>query len=219
MKIIINSHCKSHVALTHLLDSMCKQKEFGDYQVIVFSGGYYGNRSYVATTDKNVTVIECNYNSLDLTAFIALVELFHKSIDEHYFYMHDTCRVGDNFYQKLRSIDLSGVSTVRINKGWSMNMGIYSQRILNHFSNFLLSRKNTSDMYLVHLKNSNQIEDHMFKMDPNCKVLDNYHRSRQSPPVDYYKTGTMRIVEYYENIDIYKIKANYGQRAPTILAN
>ncbi len=26
-----------------------------------------------------------------------------------------------------------------------------------------------------------------------------------------YSTGTMRIVEYYSNIDLYKIKANWGQ--------
>ena len=31
----------------------------------------------------------------------------------------------------------------------------------------------------------------------------------QSKPVDYYNTGTKRIIEYYEGIDLYKIKANW----------
>jgi hypothetical protein len=198
---------------------MCKQKEFGEYQVIIFVGGYYDNKGYVVTTDKNVTVIECNYNSIDLTAFIALVELFNKSINEYYFYMHDTCIVGDNFYRKLKNIDLSGVSTIRINKGWSMNIGIYSQKILNHFSKFLISKKNTSDKFLIYLKKHPHIEDHMFGMDPNNKVLDNYERHGQSSPIDYYKTGIMRIVEHYENIDLYKIKANYGQPGIAIFRN
>uniref|UniRef100_A0A6C0F6U6 Uncharacterized protein n=1 Tax=viral metagenome TaxID=1070528 RepID=A0A6C0F6U6_9ZZZZ len=219
MKIIINSHCKSQVALTHLLDSMCKQKEFGDYQIIVFAGGYYHNKNYIATTDKNVTVIECNYNSIDLTAFIGLVELFNKSINEYYFYMHDTCKVGDNFYQKLKNIDLTNVSTIRINKGWSMNIGIYSQKILNDFSGFLISKKNNSDKYLTYLKNHPHIEDHIFKMDPTNKVLDNYENPKKSDLVDYYKTGTMRVVEYYENMDLYKIKANYGQQGQRIFRN
>jgi hypothetical protein len=198
---------------------MCKQKEFRDYQVIIFVGGYYHNKTYIVTSDNNVTVIECNYNSIDLTAFIGLVELFNKNVDEYYFYMHDTCKVGDNFYQKLKNIDLTDVSTIRINKGWSMNIGVYSQKILNHFSSFLISGKNTSDKNLFRLKYHPHIEDHIFKMDPNNKVLDDYQREKQSEPVDYYKTGTMRIVEYYENIDLYKIKANYGQKGKMILNN
>ena len=28
-------------------------------------------------------------------------------------------------------------------------------------------------------------------------------------PIDYYNSGVMRIVEYYPNIDLYKIKANW----------
>mgnify|MGYP003652212045 CR=1 FL=1 len=29
--------------------------------------------------------------------------------------------------------------------------------------------------------------------------------------VDFYKNGTKRLVEHYSQIDLYKIKANYGQ--------
>lgn len=58
-------------------------------------------------------------------------------------------------------------------------------------------------------------EDYIFKNDKNNIILENYnssqHRNR-TDPIDYYKTGTMRIVEYYPNLDLYKFKANWGQK-------
>ena len=39
--------------------------------------------------------------------------------------------------------------------------------------------------------------------------LDNYDDCQYTDPTDYYNTGTMRIVESYPNLDLYKIKANW----------
>jgi hypothetical protein len=57
----------------------------------------------------------------------------------------------------------------------------------------------------------NADEDYIFNNDPNNYLLDNHSGWHFTGPTDYYKTGTMRIVEYYSNLDLYKIKANWGQ--------
>ena len=69
-----------------------------------------------------------------------MLELYNNT-NEYYVYLHDTCKIGKNFYNKIKSIDLSNVSSIKINKSFSMNIGIYSQRIINEFKDFLLSKK------------------------------------------------------------------------------
>ena len=116
MKIVINTHVKGSIALNHLLDSMRKQKEFNEYEILIVIGGYYNHDTYKCRTEDNITYIECNHNSIDLTSLIAIFDLYKDLEEEYYFYLHDTCKVGDNFYQKLKSIDLYGVSSIKINK-------------------------------------------------------------------------------------------------------
>jgi hypothetical protein len=69
-------------------------------------------------------------------------------------------------------------------------------------------------------KSINYNEDYIFNNDSNNKILDNYCSkhidSKDERPTDYYKTGTMRIVEYFPNFDLYKIKANWGQGTWTL---
>jgi hypothetical protein len=98
-----------------------------------------------------------------------------------------------------------------------MNMGIYSTKIINEFNEFLLSNKNTDENICLECKAKCVIsEDYIFKNDPNNKLLDNYDGHNYTGPSDYYNTGTMRIVEYYPNLDLYKIKANWGQGTWTL---
>ena len=65
-------------------------------------------------------------------------------------------------------------------------------------------------------KSINYNEDYIFNNDQNNKILDNYDGWNYTGPSDYYNTGTMRIVEYYPNFDLYKIKANWGQGTSTL---
>lgn len=209
MKIVINSHINSMIALNHLLESMKLYKEFNEYDVLIFIGGYYTNKTYKIIQIENIKYIYCNHNSIDFTGLIGLLELYHESND-YYVYLHDTCKIGENFYKKLNSIDLNNVTSIKINKKFSMNIGIYSQKIINKFKDFLLLKKNRNEKNSMHFKiHSN--EDHIFNNDPNNILLENYDDWNYTGPVDYYKTGTMRIVEYYPNLDIYKIKANWSQ--------
>ena len=208
MKIVINSHCNSKIALKHLLESLKENNINCD--VIVVIGGHYNLNNYEITKDENITYIHANHNSIDFTGLITLLELYNNT-NEYYLYLHDTCKIGKNFYNKIKSIDLTNVSSIKINKTFSMNIGIYSQKIINEFSDFLLSKKNTNENECIKYKSINYNEDYIFNNDKNNKLLDNYDGWNYTGPTDYYNTGTMRIVEYYPNLDLYKIKANYGK--------
>lgn len=209
MKIVINSHINSHIALDHILKSF-KENDINYCDVIVVIGGYYNLYNYEVVTIENITYIHANHNSIDYTGLITLLELFNDNINEYYLYLHDTCKIGKQFYNKLKSIDLTNVSSIKINKSFSMNIGIYSQNIINNFKDFLLSKKNTDETKRMDFKLASN-EDYIFNNDKNNIVLDNYDGWNFTGPTDYYNTGTMRIVEYYPNLDLYKIKANWGQ--------
>lgn len=213
MKIVINSHAKSNIALQHLLESLKENDIVID--IIVVIGGHYNLNNYEITKDENITYIRVNHNSIDFTGLITLLELYNNTND-YYVYLHDTCKIGKNFYNKIKSIDLTNVSSIKINKRFSMNIGIYSQKIINQFNDFLLSKKNTNENECMKYKSINFNEDYIFNNDPNNKLLDNYDAWNYTGPSDYYNTGTMRIVEYYPNLDLYKIKANWGQGTWTL---
>ena len=219
MKLVINSHVNGTIALNHLLESMQKHKEFREYEVLIMVGGYYDHDTYKLRTEDNVTYIECNHNSMDLTALITLFDLYKDNVNEYYFYLHDTCKVGDTFYEKLKSIDLTGVSSIKINRYFSMNIGIYSQGIINTFGELLVSLKNFTSDGIVPLKKSQYAEDYIFNNDRTNIILHNYNAHQFTQPTNYYGTGTMRIVEYYPTLDLYKIKANWGQGNSDVLSN
>jgi hypothetical protein len=221
MKIVINSHSKSNIALQHLLESL-KKNDIYFCDIIVVIGGHFNLSNYEITKseneneNENITYIRANHNSIDFTGLIALLELYKNNISEYYVYLHDTCRIGKDFYNKIKSLDLTNVTSIRINTRFSMNIGIYSQSIINNFENFLLSTKNTDENLCMKYKiDGVKWEDYIFKNDKNNIILENYNSSQyknRTDPVDYYKTGTMRIIEYYPNLDLYKFKANWGQK-------
>jgi hypothetical protein len=217
MKIVINSHINSTVALNHLLDSI-KQNDYMSFPIIVVIGGHYELANYEFSIDaffENILYIRANHNSIDFTGLIALLELFGNDINEYYLYLHDTCKIGRTFYNKLKSINLNNVSSIKINNNFSMNIGIYSQKIINRFRDFLLSKKNRDPNKEMMFKTVSN-EDHIFNNDPTNIVLGNYNGWRYEGPFDYYGTGTMRIVEYYPYLDLYKIKANWGNGTWTL---
>ena len=216
MKIVINSHSKSNIALQHLLESL-KENDINYCDIIVVIGGHYCLSNYEITKEKNenITYIRANHNSIDFTGLITLLELYYNNIDEYYVYLHDTCKIGKEFYNKIKSLDLTNVTSIRINQRSSMNIGIYKQAIINKFEKFLLSTKNTKENECIKYKYlAIRTEDYIFRNDENNILLENYDGrkcAKYAGPTDYYNTGTMRIVEYYPNLDLYKIKANWGR--------
>ena len=219
MRIVINSHRNSLVALNHLLDSMQRHQEFYCFDYIIAVGGYYELKDYEVDHICNIHYIKCNHNSIDFNGLLAIIEPWNNT-DDYYFYMHDTCRVGDNFFRRLIEINETllkppnKISSIKLGIP-SMNMGIYSKEILNHYKDFLLSKKNMNKEREIDFK-INSHEDFMFINDPNNIMLEPYQYTPFTGPTDYYNTGVMRIVEYLSNVDLYKIKANWGQGTWTL---
>ena len=48
-------------------------------------------------------------------------------------------------------------------------------------------------------------EDYIFDNDKNNILLNDYDGFIYTGPIDYYNTGTMRLVEYFPHLDLYKI--------------
>jgi len=209
LKIVINSHKQYKCSLDHLMESMKVCNEFYEYEIIIVIGGY--EVDYEMIKENNITWIKTNINSFDHTALIVLLELYSDT-NNYYFFLHSTCKVGTQFFSKLNQIKVDNVQTIRINKiYYSMNIGIYSQHIINKNKDTLLLLKNISQEENVLLeikKRGFHYEDFIFKQDDN--IL-NDNTPIITGPTDYYNTGTMRIVEYYPAIDLYKMKANWGQ--------
>jgi len=217
MRIVINSHIKGYRAFSHLLESMKLYEGFKDFQIIVIIGGYYDIPKYEISNDDNVMYIKCNHNSIDFTGLITLAELNYANIDDYFFYMHDTCRIGPEFYNKLREINITNITTMRIHKNSSMNMGIYSQKIINRFKEFLMDNKNNEESRCMEYKSKGiGNEDFIFLNDPTTFTIGDWNDWIHSEPMDYYQTGTMRIVEYHPFLDMYKIKATVNSDFVTL---
>lgn len=209
MKLVITSHIKGSIALKHILDSLSCLDTFKDIETIVAIGGYYDNKDYEIEKKDNITYIKCNHNSIDYTAMIALAELYSQDENEYYFYVHDTCKAGPDFLNKIRSIDLTNVSSIKLDEVCSKSMGVYSQKIINKFKDFLMTKKNISESRLMEFK-VNCHEDYIFQNDPLCFALNNRKSMDFTGPVNYYGTGIPRYIVHFENVDLYKIQANYG---------
>jgi hypothetical protein len=206
MKIVINSHKNASIALSILLQSL--ETLTKDIEIIICIGGYYDSIPYDIEKKNNITTIKCNHNSIDWTAFITLLET-NIAPNGHIFYMHDTCKVGPNFLKNVSKINVVNITTMSISShSKNMNMGFYSIAYLKKQRPFIIRQKNTSEEKIQEFKKKAiKNEDYLFNMNPNNTQL--LGSVRISEPTDFYGTGILRIVKYYEAIDLYKIQANW----------
>jgi hypothetical protein len=172
--------------------------------IFVFIGGY---ESYeILDNEYGVVMYKVPHNSFDFTALVSVVEL---SLDRDYWFsIHDTCKVGPTFYSRLIKLSKPNPTTKFTELGRSMNMGIYSNEFLNKIKNKLIKYKNTSDDLLVFKKKLVKEEDIFLK---GSKGLCKTPREIKNP-ADYYSNGIIRIVEYFPDLDFYKIKSNWKSK-------
>lgn len=204
--LIINSFCKNKQALDLLLESLRVQPRWNTTPCYVVIGGH---TSYSTTTEPDHVCINVPYNSYDYTAFIAIVEGQVPEAD-YYFYLHDTTVTGPTFLDKLYAyLDVivdKGYPAMRFPKP-SMNIGVYKRTALLAHTDFIRDAKfDGADLQRVKGFNVRN-EDTLFDKTPGCAEFPG--GAFVSGPVDYYKTGTLRIVESYPVLDLKKIKANW----------
>ena len=104
--LVINSHKNNiDLALKRLLKSLDKFN-INKNKIIIIIGGYE-NLDYEIYDESNISTIKAPHNSIDFTGLISLLELKNNFNDlEYFFYIHDTCKIGPNFFKKLYELKL-----------------------------------------------------------------------------------------------------------------
>jgi hypothetical protein len=182
--------------------------------IIIVEGGHNQREQYV--DNFGALHINTNHNSFDYTAIIEVVE---SNFNLNYiFNIHDTCRVGPKFKGIVDSANYTydKIAAYHNNiNGASMAMGLIKYSYLLKHKQLIQTFKNTDYSHegLKKAKyNAVVIEDSLF-WNLSDTVCGTFSRGTDRIEMGIQPTykGLDRLVEYYEPLDLYKFKSNYGQ--------
>jgi hypothetical protein len=200
---VINSHIGSYIKTYKSLIDDFRDNNINLNDVFFYVGGFDEKSNEEL---DSLIIRKVNHNSIDFTGIISLLEDNIQGYT-HFFFLHDTIKLGKNFYDNIK---INSYDNARLTSdGPSMNMGILSKEYINLKVNEIFSMKN-SDYSIDSINKFKSLcvilEDLIFK-----DIKESFNKSHRivTGPIDYYNTGTLRIVEYYPDIDLYKIKANW----------
>lgn len=209
--LLITSNSRNIVPLKHLLESL---KTAPQIPLIVVVGNCDHDDYAVDCAGPTEHWVRAPHNSIDFTALVAVLELWddEKIPNYHsYFCIHDTTRAGPEFVQRILS--LPGDWETASFAFPSMNIGLYHSDVLHRHREVILSFKNVDESEAPACKTRCvEQEDKVFHLQGSCHRCIGY-MTQQSPPTDYYGTGTPRVVEYYPCVDLYKIKSNWHPKS------
>lgn len=172
--------------------------------IYFFIGGYNEYREVENSSD--VKIFEVPHNSFDLTSLIAILELDIES--DYWFLLHDTCFVGENFYTFVSNFEYNQETVSLAIDGPCMNMGAYSWEFLQRNKNQINAKKNTdySEWGLQKAKYSAVYSEDEF-LHPKIAFYNKSNR-RSSGEIDYYGNGVPRYINYFNDIQLYKVQSN-----------
>lgn len=173
--------------------------------IYFFIGGYNEYREVENSSD--VRIFEVPHNSFDLTSLISVLELGIES--DFWFLLHDTCFVGNNFYTFISNFEHTQETVSLAIDGPCMNMGAYSWEFLQRNKNEIIAHKNTdySEEGLQSAKLRGIYTEDSF-LNPKIEYYNKSPRYHTEPE-DYYGNGAMRLVNFFDDIQLYKIQANW----------
>jgi hypothetical protein len=209
VKFCISSHVSFYEKTYPILIPTLLGSGVPPNDIYFFVGGY---SSYNKIEDPNgINVYEVNHNSIDFTALISVMEL--NIYSPYWFLLHDTTYVGPNFYKNIINYDYKNKPAVSLIYDVGMNIGAYSWELLNNNLEKLLSFKNTD-------YSEEKIQYYKKLGVPNEDWLmnENKHNCYCIKPreivygVDIYNTNTPRIIEIFEELDLFKVKANWRRK-------
>ena len=212
IKICISSHIKSYEKTYPILvDSLIKSGVPSE-DIYFFIGGY---DKYENISKDGINIYTVPHNSMDLTNIISVIDLDLES--DYWFAIHDTCYVGEDFYSKLISYNITTDTVLLTGPGVSMNMGSYKYTYLLSIRDRLLNYKNKSNLPddILKLKISLIRNEDIFLKDKGVVYNSSPHVTTQLDD-NIYGTETERILQYFPDIDFYKLKANWGQDTNTL---
>lgn len=175
----------------------------------VFIGGY---NEYKYENHCDVHFHFLNHNSYEYTPLIEIVD--KKISSDYWFLIHDTCRVGRSFKQKLYNIPKSLPDKIALRPPPSMSIGTYKYSYLLSIKEELLKIKNTdySEASMTKWKDWGVWnEDYVLFKNSTCNCVYSLIALKRKGLNNWYGHKTPRIEEYYPGLDLYKNKANWGQ--------
>lgn len=198
IKLVINSHKNSKAAQKMLYENMI---ELGMHKIvsIVFVVGDSEDAQDVKD-GNGVRWVKTLENYIDFNGIIWAADNLESS--DCILYLHDTIKFGSN-----RIFNYIDMTTKMLKKTPSMNMGTYVVGDLKKIKDSLKDRYDNCDTKTSKARCVND-EDIIFRTFKISSTITNKNPTI-SRPEDIYGTGVMRRTEYYEEIDLYKYKANW----------
>lgn len=183
---------------------------FSSNDINIFIGGYHENGK------KRMYDIDCyllDNNTFEITALIGIIE--NNLYSPYWFLLHDTCKVGKQFKEKINNIPENQPEKIAIRTCPSMSIGAYKGEYLTNNKQLILSTKNTDysqeGIYKCkkwHVENEDFL---LWKVEPQPHIYPNHGEPQIIENDDWYNSGTNRRTEYYPHVDMYKNKSNWGQ--------
>ena len=184
----------------------------------VFNAGY---ESYSIDTIDGITYHYLDHNSYEYSPLIEIVD--KKLESEYWFLIHDTCKVGSNFKKLLYNIPENKPEKIALKTTPAMSIGSYRYDYLLTIKDKLLSIKNTDNSYesrmywkLWGVPNEDYI---LWKSQPNPIIYNNDNNWSVVCYENWYDSNTIRRTEYYNSLDLYKNKSNWGQTGNNMVIN
>lgn len=183
----------------------------------VFNAGFDEPRVDIV---DDITHHFLNHNSYEYSPLIDIVE--NQIESEYWFLIHDTCKVGPDFKKLLYNIPPDKPEKIALKHFPAMSIGTYKYSYLLSVRDKLLGIKNT-DYSFDSMQNWKKWgvpnEDYiLWQTLPQPQVYPGINGVSQYTVTDHenwYNTGTARRTEYYQPLDIYKNKSNWGQTTNT----
>lgn len=186
--------------------------------IYVFNSGFE-EKKY--ETFDGVKFYFLNHNSFEYSPLIEIVEREIES--EYWFLIHDTCKVGNKFKELLYNIPNNNPDKIALKTKPSMSIGSYRYDYLIKTKEKILSIKNTDLSYEALLKwklwgvpNEDYI---LWMTDPEPFIYNNNSNWYVIREENWFESNTIRRTEYYESLDLYKNKSNWGQTGDKMVIN
>jgi hypothetical protein len=156
------------------------------------------------------------YNSSDRTYFewiIPKLILQNNLQSDWWFLLHDTVILGDTFFEKVSAHENNNAKLIMMSSVMSNNMGMVKQEVFDIHRGYFEYELNDLNKNVDALSRKLWVirhENDYLKIDPSRMVFYNDDRYENMTMQQYI--GSNRYVEYFPNIDLYKMKKNNGTK-------
>ena len=181
--------------------------------IFIFNGGYNQREK---KSEDGIETIFLDHNSFEYTPLIDIAE--NQLHSDYWFLIHDTCKVGKQFKNLLYSVLPKNPIKAALKTSPAMSIGLYKYEYILKYKEKLLEIKN-KDYTPEGLQRWKQwgigAEDYLlWKHEPENTIL--FHPDNSFKKIaqqNWYKEKTVRVVEYYHQLDLYKNKSNWHPKA------